>query len=383
MRVVYGDTEQYQCTSTASILNRGYGENCHDLKSSCGFGSNIRTCQQGLYCNTCPEDSGSCIRKCLIDNVVKIGDACTADGSITCSVANSYCLINSACQRGVCKCSTGYINLNSTNMFCVPGQVKLGEACLSYAQCGSLASCTSGICQCSPIYRVAADGINCLQGTQVLNGNCTTSSQCGARARCSNGVCACINAEYKPVDAYSCRYLTNGESCTTSSCDTNVGLQCISGQCQCPSGQKWVDVSFGGNTHYFQCVLHQATFNRGYGEVCHDLVSGCGYNTNLKTCQAGLYCQECPEDKETCIRRCLINTDTSYCLSGPCQNGANCTNLKEGYSCSCLTGWTGVHCDSSIPETPVPSTGSTMIAFSDHLFTLWVTFVVAYILKLA
>ena len=33
------------------------------------------------------------------------------------------------------------------------------------------------------------------------------------------------------------------------------------------------------------------------------------------------------------------------CSSDPCQNGATCVDGDELYTCVCMTGWAGVHCE--------------------------------------
>jgi hypothetical protein len=62
------------------------------------------------------------------------------------------------------------------------------------------------------------------------------------------------------------------------------------------------------DTSYNYLIYNLAIFNRVYGDECHDLKTNCGSSGNLRTCQAGLYCRECPEDAGSCIRRCLINS---------------------------------------------------------------------------
>ena len=38
------------------------------------------------------------------------------------------------------------------------------------------------------------------------------------------------------------------------------------------------------------------------------------------------------------------------CLSDPCQNGANCTELVNGYECVCQPGYNGTFCETEIQE---------------------------------
>lgn len=42
--------------------------------------------------------------------------------------------------------------------------------------------------------------------------------------------------------------------------------------------------------------------------------------------------------------------DFDNCLSGPCQNGGSCTDALGSYTCSCLTGYTGVSCETNIDD---------------------------------
>ena len=37
--------------------------------------------------------------------------------------------------------------------------------------------------------------------------------------------------------------------------------------------------------------------------------------------------------------------DIGKCWSNPCQNGGSCTDVINGYSCSCAAGYSGLHCE--------------------------------------
>ena len=41
----------------------------------------------------------------------------------------------------------------------------------------------------------------------------------------------------------------------------------------------------------------------------------------------------------------MILTDTDECASNPCQFGGNCTDLINGYNCTCSDGYMGALCE--------------------------------------
>ena len=42
--------------------------------------------------------------------------------------------------------------------------------------------------------------------------------------------------------------------------------------------------------------------------------------------------------------------DIDECDSSPCQNGASCEDTLAGYTCECLGGFKGSHCETEINE---------------------------------
>ena len=55
--------------------------------------------------------------------------------------------------------------------------------------------------------------------------------------------------------------------------------------------------------------------------------------------------------------------DIDECSSNPCLNGATCTDAVNQYTCSCVAGYTGTHCETGTSSTSIlnPSTCSGMI----------------------
>ncbi len=41
-------------------------------------------------------------------------------------------------------------------------------------------------------------------------------------------------------------------------------------------------------------------------------------------------------------------SDIDECSSGPCQNGGTCVDGVNGYTCSCLAGYAGFHCETGL-----------------------------------
>lgn len=235
-----------------------------------------------------------------------IGDVCTLNGSLPCNVTNSSCQKNDACLQGLCQCNDGYAAFNAS--VCLKTSLRLGlDACVHSLQCGSYASCsTSSRCQCiSSSYRALADGVNCDQGIQTLGGNCTASLQCGIRAVCNTtiGICVCSNSLFKPLPSnIGCRALTYGEACSGSSCDSNDGLSCVNGTCQCLSDHFWASLLPNDNS----CIPTGSLTGQGYGQECADF--SCTTDLILKSCSSGLTCKQCPETTTQCTaRKCLYD----------------------------------------------------------------------------
>ena len=42
----------------------------------------------------------------------------------------------------------------------------------------------------------------------------------------------------------------------------------------------------------------------------------------------------------------LLDLAVNVCASNPCRNGGTCRSSGSGYTCSCISGWTGTRCES-------------------------------------
>ena len=50
-----------------------------------------------------------------------------------------------------------------------------------------------------------------------------------------------------------------------------------------------------------------------------------------------------------CSKPLLVDIDE--CASSPCQNGANCTDIVNGHTCSCMDGYDGANCENGNDKT--------------------------------
>ena len=44
-------------------------------------------------------------------------------------------------------------------------------------------------------------------------------------------------------------------------------------------------------------------------------------------------------------KRDSVLVDINECSSSPCMNGATCTDAVNSYTCACVAGYTGTHCE--------------------------------------
>ena len=52
-------------------------------------------------------------------------------------------------------------------------------------------------------------------------------------------------------------------------------------------------------------------------------------------------------DSHVFRRECCV-VEIDECSPNPCKNGGSCTYLVNGFSCSCVAGYTGEYCTSGV-----------------------------------
>ena len=58
--------------------------------------------------------------------------------------------------------------------------------------------------------------------------------------------------------------------------------------------------------------------------------------------------------------------DIDECASSPCENGATCTDAVDSYTCDCIAGYTGKHCETGKIEEMSYSAGSYIVGESPN-----------------
>ena len=51
---------------------------------------------------------------------------------------------------------------------------------------------------------------------------------------------------------------------------------------------------------------------------------------------------------QSCFQAVFCVVDINECSPNPCKNGGSCTDLVNGFSCTCIAGYTGEDCSSGM-----------------------------------
>lgn len=169
------------------------------------------------------------------------------------------------------------------------------------------------------------------------DGDACTIDACDASERCV--------VSHPPVNC------DDGNACTTDTCDAATGCSSSAPRLCLDSSPCTVDScdSMSG-----QCVF--AAVFCSAGQTCNEANGNCegGDVDECETnpCVRGL-CTDLPNGYLCSCPPGWTGTncelDVNECLSNPCQNGGVCTNLQPGYTCACANGFEGENCEGLKP----------------------------------
>lgn len=206
---------------------------------------------------------------------------------------------------------------------------------------GTLGTCTMALghlsgCQleCDAGYTLQGQQPSCNDGTLSATVTCINVDECAAQPCLNGGVCA------DRVDSYLC---TCGSGFSGPTCAEEVNV-CETGEytcdvlatcqyggpgaytCSCVSGYESADD--GVCTNIDDCAIQPCE----NGGDCTD-----GVNTFSCTCSEGYFGSTC-------------ELETDECSSLPCLHEGACTDGTNDYTCACTTGWTGHNCEVDIDD---------------------------------
>ncbi|XP_060571634.1 sushi, von Willebrand factor type A, EGF and pentraxin domain-containing protein 1-like [Ruditapes philippinarum] len=199
--------------------------------------------------------------------------------------------------------------------------------------------------------------------------DCSRSCAGGTRKR-DRYFCCKAGLEIRPCMTdcnmdydYHSQFFDESESCNTYCYN---GGTYRNGYCSCTSrykGQCCKDVVTCGqpssiSNGSFSTSDKSYTYNARVTYKCN---SGYGLKgNNQRTCTTNGYWSG---SSPTCLY-------AVSCNSGPCQNGANCTNLLGGYTCTCTKGWIGKNCDIDIQPPVVKGCPEDRMIITENMTSL-------------
>ncbi|VDN55231.1 unnamed protein product [Dracunculus medinensis] len=338
------------------------GRKCKKIVNECALGTH--DCDGNADCIDTPE-SFSC--KCKsgwsdISANPKLSPGRTCKRANLCASAN--CAVEAEChetQYGpVCECNSGYIDISRQHGLS-PGRVcrkVINECATGKHDCSPSASCIdtadSFTCRCRDGYRdESSDSINrpgrtCVKAPAPDPPECDVNDPLSCDAH-KKEVCLFINGTYKCQCAAGRDRLPDGRCLVINECkdsrlnDCSLDADCVDQAegyiCRCRNG--FADISPPGKT----------------GRICHRRINECSNPTKYKVdCDQNAICVD-TEDGFTCRcrpgyadisssfsrlpgRRCIeaINECLDAKLND-CSENAICEDAKEGYICTCRTGY--------------------------------------------
>ncbi|KAI8506008.1 DNA repair protein Rad9,Rhp9 [Branchiostoma belcheri] len=289
--------------------------------------------------NLQPPPSDDDIDECA-SNPCQSGGNCT-DGvnGYNCTCPSGFAGVN--CETGVDECAgspcqNGGTCVDGVNEFtCTCADGFDGTLCdIDIDECGSSPCQNGGTCQ---------DGVNRF--------TCTCPDGFGGTV-CDSGVDECASAPCQNggdcvdgVAQYTCNCADGYEG---DVCETNID-ECGSNPCQnggaCNDAVNQYTCDCAGATGY-EGTHCEADINGCSPDPCHT-VAICADNPAPGTGADCTCAMGYAGDGQTSGTGC---TDIDECGSGPCQNGGNCVDEVNMYTCNCAAGYQGDNCETNIDE---------------------------------
>ncbi|XP_076085388.1 sushi, von Willebrand factor type A, EGF and pentraxin domain-containing protein 1-like [Mytilus galloprovincialis] len=307
------------------------------------------------FCNTdsCQNGGLTTYQQCLCTGG-HTGQCC--DEAVTCpdpTPANGF-VSDSLTDYGSCvdfRCDEGF-KLDGSSHSCCHADGKwsgerqcVGIVCPAFDVVNGLVSVTDGV-----NYGSTAT-VSCNTGF-ILNGNSTATCGGGGvwsapKPECERIVCPAfdvVNGAISVTDG------VNYGSTATISCNTGYNLNGAS-TATCGDGGVWSATK--PVCEIVTCPKHTIDHGTVTGTAAtygHDISYKCDEGFQL----VGDHIRKCGADglwtgvEATC-------QDIDECATKPCQNGAQCNDQINAYTCTCVDGFAGVHCEENINEcAPAP-----------------------------
>ncbi|XP_071848270.1 uncharacterized protein [Apostichopus japonicus] len=337
----------YECECPDQV----FGNNCeHDLRLDCtpnpcenggscfNLNVNICVCQVGYTGRLCEFTSSETSNECTT-----FTNPCLNGGQCTAVWDQYFCSCPSEYRGPVCEYEVGSTNNPCLNVYCTNSGLCLvigGEpTCLCHeddqgitCEIDNNLPCASNPCENGGQCHYYNDGYSydgwycvCLQGYSGFTCSEEIFNPCsGSNFLCLYGSCAVSNN----VAICTCYYGWKGDNCDEY--DYCLSQPCQNGGscgnlisgfvCDCPEG-------YGGSTCSSETNPCAASNNPCVYGSCQAFING----TTYCICNGGWTGDNCNE--------------IDYCFTSPCENNGVCSNNADnGFTCSCLDGYTGSTC---------------------------------------
>ncbi len=286
-----------------------------------------------------------------------------------CSFNPDECISN-PCQNGatcknglgvhICECLPGYYGTECQYQYFRVSSICTPDPCLNGGECSS--GRDSYTCLCPQGH----SGLHC-EEEELIQGGCIGNP-------CYNGS-TCMDTQFGPDCTCSvgytgpfCRWPLN--NCELQPCRN--GGTCIPGyygsyQCLCNTSYTGEDCSTlvppcesdpcqnGGRCHSVteDAAAYECECTREYqGENCETPIVPPQDLCSPNPCMDG---SNCTSDLDSYTCTCPDTSPTTSCVCNPCQHGGTCSTTSSSssssfYTCSCSLGFTGSNCETNVDE---------------------------------